>query len=320
MDGGWLDLGIGLEWGTAGPVLSFAVSGVRTWAWLPPLAAFVVSFFSSMVGISGAFLLLPFQMSLLNFTSPAVSSTNLVFNLVAIPSGVWRYVRERRMAWPLAWIVIAGTLPGIALGYYLRVWYLPNPARFKVFAGCVLLYIAYRVLSEFVPRKAQLAPRRDGAAFPVIDDTTIRGRRFSLARVEYEFQGDVFSFNTCGMFLLAFVVGIVGGTYGIGGGSIIAPFCVAFFRLPIHSIAGAALMGTLVTSAAGVAVYSLMPAPEGIVVQPDWALGMLFGLGGIAGMYLGARLQKFMPQTVLKVLLGILLLFLSGQYLLPAWH
>ena len=35
----------------------FPVSGVETWLWLPPLVAFVLSFFSSMVGISGAFLL-----------------------------------------------------------------------------------------------------------------------------------------------------------------------------------------------------------------------------------------------------------------------
>jgi len=42
----------------------FPVSGVETWLWLPPLVAFFLSFFSSMVG-SGAFLLMPFHMSVL---------------------------------------------------------------------------------------------------------------------------------------------------------------------------------------------------------------------------------------------------------------
>ena len=72
----------------------FATSGVETWLWLPPLAAFVVSFFSSMVGLSGAFLLLPFQMSVLGYAGPSVSATNLVFDLYATPGGVWRYARE----------------------------------------------------------------------------------------------------------------------------------------------------------------------------------------------------------------------------------
>lgn len=44
-----------------------------------------------------------------------------------------------------------------------------------------------------------------------------------------------------GIFTLSFVVGIVGGIYGIGGGAIIAPFFVTFFGLPVYTVAGAAL-------------------------------------------------------------------------------
>ena len=110
----------------------FPVSGVDTWVFIPPLVAFVVSTFTSMGGVSGAFLLLPFQVSILNFTTPAVSATNFVYNIVAIPSGVYRYLKEGRMAWPLTWIVIVGTLPGVLIGYYLRVLYLPNPKAFKI--------------------------------------------------------------------------------------------------------------------------------------------------------------------------------------------
>ena len=89
----------------------FPVSGVKTYFFIPPVVAFVVSFFTSMGGVSGAFLLLPFQVSFLNFTSPSVSATNFVYNIVAIPSGVYRYLKEGRMAWPLTWVVIVGTLP-----------------------------------------------------------------------------------------------------------------------------------------------------------------------------------------------------------------
>lgn len=306
-------------------------SGVETWLWLPPLVAFVVSLFSSMVGISGAFLLLPFQMSVLNFTSPAVSSTNLVFNLVAIPSGVWRYIREGRMAWPLTWIIVAGTLPGIVIGYYVRTRYLPDPRHFKLFVGCILLYIAYRLLSEFAPWKPRARSKLDdkfaaqagqssGLCAGLAADAAIRTRHFSLARVEYDFWGETFSFSTPGMLLLAFTVGIVGGIYGIGGGAIIAPFCVAVFGLPVYTVAGAALAGTLVTSVFGVIVYSVLPAPAGVPTQPDWALGLLFGLGGMAGMYMGARLQKFVPQKMLKLLLGGLMAFLALYYLLPLFH
>jgi uncharacterized protein len=126
----------------------FPVSGVKTYIFIPPLVALVVSFFTSMGGVSGAFLLLPFQMSFLNFTSPSVSATNFLYNIVAIPSGVYRFIKEGRMAWPLTMVVIVGTLPGVFIGYYLRILYLPDPKAFKLFVGCVLLYIGIRLLYE----------------------------------------------------------------------------------------------------------------------------------------------------------------------------
>lgn len=313
----------------------FQVSGVDTWFFAPPLVALIVSAFTSMGGVSGAFLLLPYQVSILGFASPAVSATNFVYNIVAIPSGVYRYLKEGRMAWPLAWIVIAGTLPGVLIGYYLRILYLPDPKAFKFFIGCVLLYIGARLLYELTARsqkgkqemkilevkfnehvkkmKAGLNARLS-AGLPA--DAVVRTISFSFSRVEYEFWGQRFSYNTKGMFALAFGVGIIGGTYGIGGGAIIAPFCVAVFNLPVYTVAGAALMGTFLTSIAGVFFYSAIPAKAGMATSPDWLLGLLFGFGGFAGMYLGARLQKYVPQKMIKAMLGLIIVALAGNYIL----
>jgi len=137
----------------------------------------------------------------------------------------------------------------------------------------------------------------------------------SFKRIEYEFWGERFSYSTIAMFFLAFTVGIIGGTYGIGGGAIIAPFCVAVFHLPVYTIAGAALMGTLITSVAGVVFYSIIPAKAGMVTSPDWLLGLLFGAGGFVGIYLGARFQKFVPQRLIKLMLGTIIVFLALKYI-----
>jgi len=101
------------------------------------------------------------------------------------------------------------------------------------------------------------------------------------------------------------------------GGAIIAPFCIAWFGLPLHMVAGATLAATFLTSIAGVALYSLLPAPPGLATHPDWLLGLLFGVGGVLGMYLGARLQRHMPQTALRLLLGVMIALLAAQYLVP---
>jgi uncharacterized membrane protein YfcA len=284
----------------------FPASGVDVSPWVPPLVAFVISFFTSMGGVSGAFLLLPFQMSVLGFTSPAVSATNQLFNIVAIPSGVARYIREGRMVWPLTWIVIAGTLPGVLIGALVRVRWLPDPTAFKVFAGAVLLYIGARMARDLIRgggrqtaakaaeqrfqelvRSHRTASGRGGTSPP-----TTAVRRFTLSHLQYEFHGEVFDVPTLGIFALSFVVGIVGGIYGIGGGA------------------------TFITSVAGVAFYqAIAPLYPGLAVAPDWPLGLLFGVGGAAGMYCGARFQKHVPARVIKWMLVGVILFVAARYL-----
>ncbi|MGE4555715.1 MAG: sulfite exporter TauE/SafE family protein [Desulfovibrionaceae bacterium] len=309
----------------------FPISGVETPLWLPPLAAFIVSFFTSMGGVSGAFLLLPFQMSFLGYASPSVSATNQLFNVVATPSGVYRYFREGRLVWPLAAVVAAGTLPGVFLGAVARVAWFPNADSFRLFAGIVLLYIGIKMARDLLrgsPRPTRAgAPNRpsessggfkpqagaeDGAS-------KVRVTRCSWSRIGYEFHGERYDFSTPGIFALCFVVGVVGGTYGIGGGSIIAPFFVTVFGLPVYTVAGAALLGTFITSVAGVVFFQVLaPLHPSMAVAPDWMLGLLFGLGGMAGMYLGARLQKRVPARIIKGMLTAIVLAAAMRYVFKA--
>jgi uncharacterized membrane protein YfcA len=292
--------------------MTFPVSGVETPLWVPPLVAFAVSFFSSMGGISGAVLLLPFQMSVLGFTGPAVSPTNLVFNIIAIPSGVYRYAREGRMITSLTLMVVAGTAPGVMLGQLVRIHWLPAPGPFKAFVGCVLLYIAVRMVMEIG------RPRSPAAGGASQSDWTVQCLEFNIRRLVFEFQGCRYECPTRFVFLLSLVVGIVGGIYGIGGGAIMAPFFVTHLGLPVHTVAGATLMGTFITSIVGVA-FSHLVAPfyrgKGLAVAPDWRLGFLFGLGGMLGMYLGARTQRFVPARGLKGMLAALLSGIALNYL-----
>ncbi len=307
----------------------FPVSNVETAIWIPPLVGMAISFFTSMGGISGAFLILPFQMSVLGFTTPAVTPTNLVFNIVGIPSAVYKYFKEGRMNWPLAWNIIVGTLPGLFLGLFIRIWYLPNPREFKLFVGCVLLYIGGRMLMQAFSSKGKASSDKtaenrmrqqassSGKRPADGSQPAIRTLSWSLSKTEYEFFGERFSFHTTGLFTLSLIVGLIGGVYGIGGGAIIAPFIVSFFGLPIHTIAGATLMGTCATSVGGVIFYELigpLVAQSGQSVRPDWLLGFLFGIGGFVGMYFGASAQKYIPSSWIKPALAVLIAGLGLRY------
>lgn len=312
----------------------FPVAGIEVSPWVPPVVAFCVSLCTSMGGVSGAFLLLPFQMSVLGYVSPSVSATNQVYNIVAIPSGVYRYLKERRMVWPLTYATAVGTLPGVLIGAIIRVKWLPDPRNFKMFAAMVLAYIGLRLVRDtYFPKTRPAAPspatpvRQAAAQAPassprqaagsgcLTTDMAVTDTCYSMRRVEFTFQGQRHGFSTGGVLLMSFVVGIVGGVYGIGGGSFIAPFFVAFFNLPVYTVAGAALMGTFLTSVCGVLFYQALQA-VGFAqsAAPDWSLGVLFGMGGFAGMYVGARCQKYVPAKYIKGFLAACIIFLAVRY------
>lgn len=288
--------------------IHFSVSGVETPIFIPPLVAFVISFFSSMAGITGAFLILPFQMSVLGFVTPSVSATNFLYNVVGTPGGILRYMREDRMVWPLALAITIGTLPGVLVGYYIRVRFLPDPKAFKLFVGLILLYIGVRVIKKIL-QKVKSEGAEQNADFAVSNVI------YSMTRMGFDFQAQRVEFSLAAIILLALAVGVIGGIYGIGGGAIIAPFCVAFLNIPVHTVAGAAMFGTFATSIVGVAIYSTVPFYNGQTAPPDWFLGILFGLGGLLGMYLGATCQKYVPERIIQAMLALVIFTVAARYI-----
>ncbi len=176
-------------------------------------------------------------------------------------------------------------ISGIGTYLWLRLHWLAAPQTFKLFVGLVLAWLAVRLYRELLFRAAK--PAAAALAAP-----------------------------NRAAFLMSLGIGVIGGAYGIGGGSLMAPVLVAVFGLSMHAVAGAALFGTFVTSVVGVALYQFLPTPTGAPAQPDWPLGLLFGLGGMAGMYLGARTQKHVNQRSLKIGLAVVLTGLASGYVI----
>lgn len=292
-------------------MVEFPISGVETYWWLPTLVAFCISAITSTGGVTGAFILLPFAVSVLGYTSPGVSPTNMLYNVVAIPSGVYRFNREKRMLWSMAWATGIGTLPGLVLGAIIRLKYLPDPRSFKLFAGLVLLYLGGKLVQDLIKK------RNEKKSAKATGDRRITHQSFGLSQFVYGYEGETYSVKTWPIIVISFVVGIVSGIYGIGGGAILAPYFVAIYGLPIHSIAGAMLLGTFLTSVVGVIVFIVISPffmPEGAVIMPDWYLGLSFGIGGALGVYAGARLQKYVPAKLIKIVLVVALLSIAARY------
>jgi uncharacterized protein len=247
------------------------------------VAAYGIAALATPAGVSGAVLLLPFQVSVLGTPSPQVTPTNLLYNVVATPGALYRYWRQGQTGGRLALVLIAGTVPGVVAGSVIRVELLPGPRVFDLVVAAVLL-----------PLGTWLALTR-----PAPQDGSARPARLIPAP---------------GLVFLAAAVGCVGGIYGIGGGSILAPILIGTGRKP-SQVAPAALASTLVTSVAGVITFTVLSIHEPGAVAPDWPTGIALGIGGLAGGYTGARLQSRLPDALIRRLVGVLVIAIGARYL-----
>ena len=115
------------------------------------------------------------------------------------------------------------------------------------------------------------------------------------------------------LIVLAALTGCAGGIYGIGGGAILSPVLIGSGR-PAAEVAPATLASTFVTSLGGVLTFTLLSISHG-PVAPNWPTGIALGIGGIAGGYLGARMQSRLPDTLIRRTVGVLAIAIAAQFL-----
>ena len=122
-----------------------------------------------------------------------MTPTNLLYNVVANPGAIWRYRRQGQTDGTLTWLLLAGTLPSVIAGSVIRVYLLPGPAVFDFIAAVLIPLGGFLLLAPATP--------------------AITARRPRLPR------------SVIG--LIAAAAGCIGGIYGIGDGSILAPILIA---------------------------------------------------------------------------------------------
>lgn len=246
------------------------------------LAGMLIASATAPVGVSGAVFLLPVQLSVLNVPSPAVTPTNLLFNVVATPGALLRYRRQDGLNNPLTRQLVAGTLPGVITGAVIRVYAVPGPQVFRLIVAAFLL-----PLGAWLAVRTLRPPRTPPPGEPSRRAITV----------------------------LALITGVIGGIYGIGGGSIISPV-LAGRGVPVARLAPAALVSTFLTSVTGALTYAVLAMIHaGGNIAPDWPLGLICGAGGLTGGYLGAWLQPRAPEKALRLLLAGVAIALAGLYI-----
>jgi uncharacterized membrane protein YfcA len=219
-----------------------------------------------------------------------VTPTNLLFNVVSAPGALLRYRRQGTLSGPLTRQLVAGTMPGVIAGAIIRVYAVPGPRVFQLLVAAFLL-----PLGTWLAARTLLPPR---TPTPIPAQASPHSVPSSRA-----------------VTVLALIVGVVGGIYGIGGGSILGPVLTGR-GIPVTRVAPAALASTFLASVTGAITYALLAiVHHGGSIAPDWPLGLSCGAGGLIGGYTGARLQPRVPDKALRLLLAAVAIGLAALYI-----
>ena len=115
---------------------------------------------------------------------------------------------------------------------------------------------------------------------------------------------------TAKLIIIGFVIGILSGLLGIGGGVFLVPVLVSYFAIAQHNAHGTSLAVIIPTALVSSSIYGW----HGSI---DFTLSLQILTGSIAGAAIGARIMKKLPAYQLKRMFGILLIIVGIRMVLP---
>jgi uncharacterized membrane protein YfcA len=110
------------------------------------------------------------------------------------------------------------------------------------------------------------------------------------------------------VWLIGFIIGLVGAIMGIGGGFLLVPMLIYFLRVPTATVIGTSMLLTLITMASATVMHA---ATNHLV---DAVLALILMVGGVIGAQFGARAGQNMRGERLRLLLGLLVLAVGLRF------
>lgn len=270
----------------------------------------IVGTISSLFGVGGGFLITPFFHSVLHLPATMAVTSSMGQISFMSASGSVHYVRERKVRFKHAFVLLAGSIPAAQLvasflGNVRESAYASDAAILGLsvadFVLLVNLGLFLGLLGVYNLRRGLKASRQ------ARDDAAAREERLA-AGITDEPAAPV----TSDRLLLTFVVGLIFGALsallGIGGGFFAVPFFVYAAKFePVEGVA-TSLFAIFVTST----ITNLRYAYDDHIYL---ALSALVGAGAIVGAQLGSRFAIRIAPHVLLTSLGVTQLIVAVGYI-----
>lgn len=282
--------------------------------WHLLLLGFCAGYAMALVGGATGLVSLPYDMSVLRFTTVSVSATVQLETFLNPFGALIGFRRSGQTSVDFALPLCVGAALGAFAGPVIRVRWLADPVPFKAAVGVAMIFVAVQMLYRGWANRRTVAAAANAGPAAAFAITT---RRRGWGRLEIGFDGERRAMSVPGLVALGAVVGVVGTTLGVGGGFLLVPILAEVHRLPMRVIVAASIPFVIVLSAVGLFSFNVtLPLLTGRSVPTEWAWGFFTGGAALLGSWLATHSQRHVPEGGLRALLGVSNLIVGALYVL----
>lgn len=255
------------------------------------LTGLTAGILGSVAGLGGGIVVVPallyFSQVLTVFPhmTPAIAAgTSFVIVLMTGASSTLSYVRQRRIDYRGGLLFVLGSAPGAWAGAHFSQFL--NPNLFYILFGMLIITVS------LVLRKKDKRGRKQ-------INWKIQRQYTDAAGQQYDYGYSPFL-----AVVISFVIGLIGGMFGIGGGSLFVPLMLLLFRFPPHLATATSMFVIFLSSVAGSATHMLLG-------NVNWWTLLWLAPGAWIGAMIGAGISRRLSGTLLITVLQIIFILLG---------
>lgn len=232
------------------------------------------------LGTGGCVIMLPALYFLYGYSLPLAIGTTITAVIITATSGSVAHIRIRNVDYRTTIIVTISGGIGAAIGSIIFQYLTAELPLLKVIIGLAFLYVSIRMIYEGL----------------------LRGKRI-------EKTGNTVPGTMLAKILIGLGIGVLTGIIGLGGGYALVPSFIYLLGSPVKIA-----VGTSLTSFISMAVVSGgFKISQGLV---DIVAALSLGAGTAVGAQIGARLVPKVPAWMIKLIFGIVFLYVSLKFIL----
>lgn len=217
-------------------------------------------------------------------TPQTIVGVSLIVMIFTGLASTLTYLKVKRVDYKTGLLFLIGSIPGGVVGSWLNQFV--DGDSFQLYFGILMIIISLLlVLKKKDPPKRELLGKH------------VRTFTYNGETYQYKVQKPL-------AITLAFIVGILSGLFGIGGGSIMVPAMILLFGFPVHIATATSMFMIFFVSIVGSTTHIALG-------HIPWEYVLFFIPGAWIGGKLGAKVNQMLSSKTLEWILRILLIFIG---------